>query len=103
MPFFVVLVLIVLSACSGPYSEQKAAAKADPPATPVDVIRVQLISLPAVVNANGELFAEELANISTKVPGRVTKLTVDLGSLVKTGSNATTTSAFFRRRFSTTE
>ncbi len=85
MPFFIVLVLIVLAACSGPYSEQKAAAKAEAPPTPVDATRVQSISLPAVVNANGELFAEELANISTKVPGRVTKLTVDLGSLVKTG------------------
>ena len=85
MPYFVVLVLIVLAACSGPYSEQKAAAKAEAPPTPVEAIRVQSISLPSVVNANGELFAEELANISTKVPGRVTQLTVDLGSLVKTG------------------
>ncbi|MBY0508314.1 MAG: efflux RND transporter periplasmic adaptor subunit [Bryobacteraceae bacterium] len=51
----------------------------------VQTSRVAPESLPATVNANGELFAEELANISTKVPGRVTRLAVDLGSLVKAG------------------
>ena len=51
----------------------------------VDTIAVTAISLPSVINANGELFAEESANISNKVPGRVTKLTVDLGSLVNSG------------------
>ena len=85
MPFFLIIALILLAACSGPYSERKAAAKAEAVPLTVDTVRATPISLPAVVNANGELFAEELANISTKVPGRVTKLTVDLGSLVKTG------------------
>ena len=85
MHYFVAFALIILAACSGPYSEQKAAAKSEPPTPSVDTFRVESISLPAVVNANGELFAEELANISTKVPGRVTKLNVDLGSLVETG------------------
>jgi RND family efflux transporter MFP subunit len=85
MPFLLLLLVLILTACSGPYSEQKAAAKAEPPVPIVDTLRVASVSLPAVVNANGELFAEELANISTKVPGRVTRLTVDLGSLVKTG------------------
>ena len=85
MPFFVAIILILLTACSGPYSEQKASAKGEAPAVLVDTLRVESISLPTVVNANGELFAEELANISTKVPGRVTKLHVDLGSLVKPG------------------
>jgi len=85
MPFFLILALLILSACSGPYSEQKAAAKAESPLMAVDAVQVTAASLPAVVSANGELFAEELANISTKVPGRVTKLNVDLGSLVKAG------------------
>ena len=84
MPFLLLLALL-LTACSGPYSEQKAAAKSEATAMPVDAVRVAAASLPAVVSANGELFAEELANISTKVPGRVTKLNVDLGSLVKAG------------------
>ena len=86
MPYFVVAAfLIILTACSGPYSERKAAAKAEATPMLVDTVLAASASLPAVVNANGELFAEELANISTKVPGRVVKLTVDLGSLVKTG------------------
>ena len=86
MPYFVVAAfLIILTACSGPYSERKADAKAEAPPMSVDTVLAASASLPAVVNANGELFAEELANISTKVPGRVLKLTVDLGSLVKTG------------------
>ena len=86
MPYFVVAAfLIILTACSGPYSERKADAKAEAPPMSVDTVLAASASLPSVVNANGELFAEELANISTKVPGRVLKLTVDLGSLVKTG------------------
>lgn len=84
MPFFF-LMLLVLSSCSGPYSERKAVAKGAVVPTAVDTVRAISASLPSVVNANGELFAEELANLSTKVPGRVTKLTVDLGSLVRTG------------------
>lgn len=85
MPLFVALAILFLTACSGPYSEQKAAAKGEAAALAVRAVRVATVPLPSVVSANGELFAEELANISTKVPGRVTKLTVDLGSLVKTG------------------
>lgn len=86
MPYFVVAaLLIVLTACSGPYSERKTAAKSEASPMSVDTVLTASASLPTVVNANGELFAEELANISTKVPGRVVKLTVDLGSLVKTG------------------
>ncbi len=86
MPYFVIAALLfLLTACSGPYSERKAAAKAEAAPMAVDTVLAASASLPTVVNANGELFAEELANISTKVPGRVVKLTVDLGSLVKTG------------------
>ncbi len=85
MPYLLLLLILILSACSGPYSEQKASAKVEAPAMPVDAAAVRSQNLPSVVSANGELFAEELANISTKVPGRITKLNVDLGSLVKAG------------------
>ena len=86
MSYFVIAALLFfLTACSGPYSERKTAAKAEAAPMSVDTVLAASASLPTVVNANGELFAEELANISTKVPGRVVKLTVDLGSLVKTG------------------
>ena len=69
--FFVAALLFLLTACSGPYSERKAAAKVEATPMSVDTVLAASASLPAVVNANGELFAEELANISTKVPGRV--------------------------------
>lgn len=86
MPYFVIAALLfLLTACSGPYSERKTSAKTEAAPMAVDIVLAASASLPTVVNANGELFAEELANISTKVPGRVVKLTVDLGSLVKTG------------------
>ena len=79
------LAAIVLSACTGPYSEQKVAAKGDGPAVSVPTIRVGTSTVPEVITANGELFAEDQANISTKVPGRVIKLSVDLGSQVQVG------------------
>lgn len=79
------LLALSLTACTGPYSEQKVAAKGDRPAVPVAATRVASGTVPEVITANGELFAEELANISTKVPGRVTKLNVDLGSQVRAG------------------
>lgn len=74
-----------LTGCSGPYTEQKVAAKGDKPAVPVATTRITTTTVPEVITANGELFAEEQANISTKVPGRVTQLKVDLGSQVQAG------------------
>jgi RND family efflux transporter MFP subunit len=81
----VVVFLAFLAACSGPYSERKVAAKGERPVLPVAVTRVAMTVVPEVITANGELFAEEQATISTKVPGRVLKLNVDLGSPVGTG------------------
>ncbi|MDX1981833.1 MAG: efflux RND transporter periplasmic adaptor subunit [Bryobacteraceae bacterium] len=81
---FSVLCLLVSIACSGPYSAKKVAAKEER-AIPVQVVRVAPQSIPEVVTATGELFAEEVATISAKVPGRVTKLLVDLGSQVEAG------------------
>jgi RND family efflux transporter MFP subunit len=81
----VVLALLVLTVgCSGPYSTEKVAAK-ETAATEVDVIPVTMISIPEMVTANGELFAEELTNVTNKVPGRVATLLVDLGTVVKQG------------------
>ena len=85
MPLFLLVMTVLLSGCSGPYSEKQVSAKGEKPATPVTVLQVVSATVPEVITANGELFAEEQANISTKVPGRVTKLNVDLGSQVKAG------------------
>lgn len=81
---FPVLCLLVSIACSGPYSAKKVAAKEER-AIPVQVVRVAPQSIPEIITATGELFAEEVATISAKVPGRVTKLLVDLGSQVEAG------------------
>lgn len=83
LPICLALVLLG-TACSGPYSAEKVAAK-ESPIPDVTAIRVNRIPIPETVTANGELFAEESTNVTNKVPGRVVKLNVDLGSVVKEG------------------
>jgi len=84
-PLLPVLALLLLTTgCSGPYSSGKVAAKESAIAE-VNVVPVSLILIPEMVTANGELFAEELTNVTNKVPGRVSTLLVDLGSVVKRG------------------
>ncbi len=84
-PLPIALVLAGLScSCSGPYSDANVAAK-ETAAAEVTIIPASRVNVPEVVSANGELFAEELANVTTKVPGRVEKLHVDLGSVVRAG------------------
>lgn len=82
---FVFVLTAVLAGCSGPYSSQPVAAKGERASAPVRVEALALTGVPEVVTANGELVAEEMAVISTKVPGRVARLAVDLGSVVKEG------------------
>ncbi len=76
--------LLLFSGCSGPYSAGKVAAK-ETTAVSVQVETVEYVPIPEIIPANGELVAEEQATVSAKVPGRVVKLTVDLGSVVRAG------------------
>jgi RND family efflux transporter MFP subunit len=78
------LSLAVLAGCSGPYATENVVAKETTP-IPVTAIRIAENSIPEIVTANGELFAEEVANVTAKVSGRVQKIHVDLGSVVKQG------------------
>ncbi len=84
-------ILIVLAAlgaaCSGPYSGETVSAvgSAEEPPAQVRVERVEEEAIPEIVAANGELYAEEEATLGPKVPGRVAKLYVDLGDVVKAG------------------
>lgn len=71
--------------CTGPYSEKNVSAKEEKAPVRVTVERVVLSNIPEVVAANGELFAEEQATVTVKIPGRVQKLTVDLGTPVQAG------------------
>lgn len=77
--------LLLLGSCSGPYSGGKIAAAKETKSVNVKTLPVELSNVPEVITANGELLAEEQAMVSAKVPGRVTKLYVDLGSIVKAG------------------
>jgi len=78
--------MLAISACSGPYSNPKVAAKESQPPLPVKVQKAVLATIPEIITANGELFAEEQATVGAKVPGRVARLHVDLGSVVNAGN-----------------
>lgn len=80
----VLLLSVLTAACSGPYSRTPVAAKEESPSQ-VKLMRVTSQTIPEVVAATGELLAEEQATIGVRVPGRVTKLYVDLGSKVDAG------------------
>ncbi|HTM52023.1 MAG TPA: efflux RND transporter periplasmic adaptor subunit [Bryobacteraceae bacterium] len=77
--------LLMLAGCTGPYSEPTVAAKNEGKPVPVRVRTASLESIPEIISATGELSAEDIATISAKVPGRVEKLLVDLGSVVEQG------------------
>ncbi|HEX8721283.1 MAG TPA: efflux RND transporter periplasmic adaptor subunit [Pyrinomonadaceae bacterium] len=54
-------------------------------ARPVKVARVEETPVGASVNVTGTLAAQDEATLSVKVPGRVSTITVDLGSVVRRG------------------
>jgi len=88
MPSAVALILLLFAlGCTGPYSETVEADGPDreEPVLEVRVETVEQRSIPETVQATGELYAEERATIGAKVPGRVMRLPVDLGSVVKAG------------------
>jgi RND family efflux transporter MFP subunit len=80
-----VLTSMLFASCSGPYSNPAVAAKESTP-VPVQTFRTQVEPIPEIVAATGELLAEEQATIGAKVPGRITRLHVDLGSEVQAGA-----------------
>ena len=86
MPRRCVLALfcLFLISCSGPYSNDTVKATAAPKVT-VKVRDAVLEAIPEVVAATGELQAEDQATLRAKVPGRVQKLNVDLGTRVQEG------------------
>src|SRR5882672_3964346 len=74
-----------LVGCSGPYSAPTVSAKNVGKPVQVRAHPVTLDAIPEILTATGELSAEDMATISAKVPGRVEKLNVDLGSVVEQG------------------
>src|SRR5438105_1568787 len=78
-------VLLLLAGCTGPYSGPTVAAKTEKKPVPIHVHTAAMETIPEIITATGELMAEDIATISAKVPGRVEKLHVDLGSSVEQG------------------
>ena len=54
-------------------------------ARPVKVARVEELPVGASVNVTGTLAAQDEATLSIKVPGRLSTITIDLGSVVRKG------------------
>ncbi len=83
----IALLLLPCLACTGPYSDSASVSASVSEDGPVEV-RVELVEkrlIPETVPATGELYAEERATIGARAPGRVIRLPVDLGSVVKAG------------------
>src|SRR5687768_12600902 len=64
-------------------SKARAEAGAEP--LEVEVTAVKAVRLDRTITVSGALAAEEQAVLSMKVPGRLARLDVDLGSAVKAG------------------
>ena len=83
----VALVVLGLSGCRGerPAAAQDRPKGQAPPAREVRVVPAGARTLPLAVTATGTLAAEDQVTLSAKVPGRVERIDVDLGSRVRRG------------------
>src|ERR1044072_1415262 len=84
------LLLSVSFACKSEYpasGQQKGPGegRGGGEARPVKVARVEEMPVGASVNVTGTLAAQDEATLSIKVPGRVSSIAVDLGSVVRRG------------------
>ena len=52
---------------------------------PVNVARAEVRAIPRVIHANGSLAAQEQSTLSAKVTGRLERLSVDIGSVLRQG------------------
>ena len=81
--WLVPLSAVLLLSCSK--SSERSGRGDDAKARPVSVARVELRPIERAVTAVGSLAAHEQATLSTKVPGRLQTVAVDLGSVAKKG------------------
>ena len=84
-PLWVAGLAVVLAACSGPYSNPAVAANNGSVPVAVRVETAELRNIPEMISATGELLAEDQATIGVKVAGRISRMSVDLGSRVEAG------------------
>lgn len=72
----------VLAGCGPRNSSRGPSASATPP-RPVQLVTAQLRPLERSITVSGTLAAQEQSTLSAKVPGRLQRLNVDLGSVVR--------------------
>lgn len=83
----ILLVLTVLAGCKSDYPSSGKAAAPDSKSAPRQVKTATVAEMPIgeTVTVNGSLAAYDRVTISTKVPGRLQTISVDLGSTVRKG------------------
>jgi RND family efflux transporter MFP subunit len=83
----ILLVLTVLAGCKSDYPSSGKAAAPDSKSAPRQVKTATVAEMPIgeTVTVNGSLAAYDRVTVSTKVPGRLQTISVDLGSTVRKG------------------
>ena len=75
---------IILASCGKP-DRLQASGKAEEAERPVSVARSEMRAVPREISATGSLAAQEQSTLSAKVAGRLERLTVDIGSVLRQG------------------
>ena len=83
----ILLVLTPLAGCKSDYPSSGKAASPDSKSAPRQVKTAKAAEMPIgeTVTVNGSLAAYDRVTVSTKVPGRLQTISVDLGSTVRKG------------------
>ena len=76
--------ITVLVSC-GKGDRSKASGKAEMAERPVRVARAEVRAMPRLIHVNGSLAAQEQSTLSAKVTGRLERLSVDIGSVLRQG------------------
>ncbi len=84
VPFFLVVAAALLSGC-GKGRAPGDRSTASQPTRVVQTTPAEMRPMERAVPATGTLAAQEVATVSTKVSGRIQRLEVDLGSVVRAG------------------
>ncbi len=77
------IVVLLLGACERNNAPDSTSKKPDAPGKTVHATRVHLAPVERIVKSFGSLSAHEQATLSTKVPGRLENLLVDLGAVLR--------------------
>src|SRR5437763_4647510 len=83
----ILLVVTILGGCKSDYPSSGKAASPDSKSAPRQVKTAKVAEMPIgeTVTVNGSLAAYDRVTVSTKVPGRLQTISVDLGSTVRKG------------------